>query len=134
MIYNKIINCLNEDIIPILCIGETLKEKKENQTKIILKKQIEVNIPQECNFNNLIIAYEPLWSIGSGLTPTIKEINDINIFLKKEVLGSVEFKILYGGSVKSSNSKEILSQDFIDGVLVGSASINIEEFNKIIKY
>ena len=81
----------------------------------------------------MIIAYEPIWAIGSGLIPTIDEINEIHDFIKNNILQSQEFKILYGGSVKSSNCKNILSQEKVDGVLVGSASIDINEFNKIIE-
>ncbi len=81
----------------------------------------------------MIIAYEPLWSIGTGLTPTFDEITEIHKFIKYNVSHSREFKILYGGSVKASNCKKIIEQENVDGLLVGSASIDIDEFNKIIE-
>jgi len=131
IIINKVNCCLDENIIPILCIGESLEQKRKNLTKQILSKQIK-SIPKQANKNNMIIAYEPIWAIGSGLIPTLDEINEIHGFIKNNIFQSQEFKILYGGSVKSSNCKNILSQENVDGVLVGGASIDINEFNKII--
>ena len=81
----------------------------------------------------MIIAYEPLWSIGTGITPSLEEIKNIHHFLKNSIPQIKKYKILYGGSVKSSNCKAILSIENVDGVLVGSGSIDIEEFNKIIE-
>ena len=133
MIAIKIVNCLEEQIIPILCIGENLEQKKQNKTKEILINQVQKSIPKQANENNMIIAYEPIWAIGTGFTPTLDEISEIHTFIKSNILQSKEFKILYGGSVKSSNCNEILTQENVDGVLVGSASIDIEEFNKIIE-
>ena len=132
IIINKVNCCLDEKIIPILCIGESLEQKRKNLTKEILIKQIK-SIPKQANKNNIIIAYEPIWAIGSGLVPTLEEINEIHGFIKNNIYQSQEFKILYGGSVKSSNCKNILSQENVDGVLVGGASIDINEFNKIIE-
>ena len=91
------------------------------------------SIPNEANNENLIIAYEPIWAIGTGLTPSIKEITEIHNFIKKDITGFQNYKVIYGGSVKSSNSKEILAIENVDGVLVGGASVNIEEFNRIIE-
>ena len=132
-IYKKIINCIENKIIPILCVGESLVQKKENQTKEILITQIQENIPKISNNKNTIIAYEPLWAIGSGLMPTLEEISEIHTFIKYSIPQSNDYKILYGGSVNSSNCKEIINNEKVDGVLVGGASINIDEFNKIIE-
>ena len=131
IILQKTENCIREDLIPILCIGETLEQKKENLTKDILLNQINQCIPDKTNKNNLIIAYEPIWAIGTGYTPTLEEISNIHNFIKNN-LPTKHYKILYGGSVKSSNSKNILKLNEVDGVLVGGASINLNEFNKII--
>ena len=95
--------------------------------------QIKKSIPIEASNKKLIIAYEPIWAIGTGLTPSIKEITEIHNFIKKDIAGFEDYKVIYGGSVKSSNSKEILSIENVDGVLVGGASVNIEEFNRIIE-
>ena len=133
IISKKIINCIQDQIIPILCIGESFEEKQRNRTKEILINQIKKSIPNEANGSNIIIAYEPIWAIGTGFTPTLGEIHEIHSFIKEEILQSKKFKILYGGSVKSSNCKEILAQENVDGILVGNASVNINEFNKIIE-
>ena len=109
-----------------------MHKKKNNQTKEVLSKQIIKSIPKNSNNNNTIIAYEPIWAIGTGLTPSIDEIKDIHNFIKNEIHDYKNFKILYGGSVKSTNSKEILNIDSVDGVLVGGASLDIKEFNKIL--
>ena len=94
--------------------------------------QIKNSVPNVANSENLIIAYEPIWAIGTGLTPSMQEIAEIHNFIKNEIKDFNNNKVLYGGSVNSSNCKEILSLKNVDGVLIGGASINIEEFNKII--
>jgi len=127
-------NSLKNNIHPIICVGETLQQKKDNQTKEILSKQISESINDDSNNNNTMIAYEPIWAIGSGLTPSLDEIDDIHNFLKNEIQGFENYKILYGGSVKSTNSKEILNLDSVDGLLIGGASLNVDEFNKILSF
>ena len=134
---NKIIkiktnNLLDNNIIPIVCIGETLEEKEKKLTKEVLSKQIRKCIPNKSNFKNTIIAYEPIWAIGSGLTPSLQEIDDVHSFIKKLDNKFSRFKILYGGSVNSSNFGVITKLDNVDGCLVGGASLDINEFNKII--
>ena len=119
---------LSEDKIIFL---ESL-EIKNHKTKEVLIEQITNSVPKEANDANLIIAYEPIWAIGTGLTPTLEEIDEIHSFIKKGISGFNNYKVLYGGSVKSSNCKEILSLENVDGVLVGNASLDIKEFNKII--
>ncbi len=130
----KASNSLKNNIHPIICVGETLQQKKDNKTKEILSKQITESINDDLNNNNTIIAYEPIWAIGSGLTPSLDEINEIHNFIKNEIRGYENYKILYGGSVKSTNSKEILNLDSVDGVLIGGASLNVDEFNKILSF
>jgi len=128
----KATNSLKSNVHPIICIGETLQQKKDNKTKEVLLKQIRESIADESNNNNTIIAYEPIWAIGSGLTPTLDEIEEIHNFIKKEILGYENYKILYGGSVNSDNSKEILNLNSVDGILVGGSSLSLDEFNKIL--
>ena len=116
--------CLQNKITPIVCIGEPVDIYKSKKTKNFLKKQINKIFKKSNIYNEVILAYEPLWSIGTGLTPKMSEINDILQFLTK-ILKNYSFKkikILYGGSVNLSNIKEILSLQKLDGVLVGSAS------------
>ena len=119
-------------IVPIVCIGETLEEKENGKTNDVLSKQLEDSIPISSNADNTIIAYEPVWAIGTGLTPTLDEINKTHEFIKNHNSKFANYKILYGGSVKASNSKEIVSLSNVDGALIGGASLKSDDFTKII--
>ena len=115
---------INNKLIQIVCIGESLKVYKSKKTKNFLNNQIKTIFKKSHMYEDIILAYEPLWSIGTGLTPDLSEINDICKFLSN-ILKKYSFKkinILYGGSVNLSNVSDILNLQFIDGVLVGSAS------------
>ena len=116
--------CLSHKIIPIVCVGETKDVYKSNKTKIFLKSQINKIFDKTSLYNEVIVAYEPLWSIGTGLTPKIHEIEEISSYLLK-ILKNYSFKkinILYGGSVNLTNISNILNLQNVNGVLVGSAS------------
>lgn len=115
---------INNKLIPIVCIGESLNIYKSKKNKSYLRSQINTIFKKSHMYEDIILAYEPLWSIGTGLTPDLSEINDICKFLSN-ILKKYSFKkinILYGGSVNLSNVSDILNLQFIDGVLVGSAS------------
>ena len=129
----KSFQLLNNKIVPIVCIGETLEEKDKNKTKDVLEKQLQEGMNDSSNSNNTIIAYEPVWAIGSGLIPSLDEIDMIHNFIRNHNKRFSNFKILYGGSVKASNAKEIVSLPNVDGVLVGGASLKSDEFKKIIQ-
>ena len=120
-------------IVPIVCIGETLEEKENNKTNDVLSKQLQHSIPMSSNSDNTIIAYEPVWAIGTGLTPTLEEINTTHEFIKNHNSKFANYKILYGGSVKANNAKEIVSLLNVDGALIGGASLKSDDFTKIIK-
>ena len=126
-------NLINNNLTPIVCIGETLKDKEIGITNDILENQLKNSIPDSSNFENTIIAYEPIWAIGTGLTPTIQEIDDTHRFIREHNAKFNKFKILYGGSVKSKNAKEIISLPNVDGALIGGASLKSDEFTKIIQ-
>ena len=125
-------NLIEENIIPVICIGETLEQKENKLTEEILSKQIKNSIPNSANHRNSLIAYEPVWAIGTGLTPTLDEINQVHELIKNFNSNFRNFKVLYGGSVKSSNSKEITELSHVDGCLIGGASLKVDEFNEII--
>ncbi|CAL4320940.1 triose-phosphate isomerase [Buchnera aphidicola] len=129
-------------LIPILCIGETKKEKKYKLTKVILKKQIKkiFNLCGKNAFKNSYIAYEPVWAIGSGKSASIKDINKVHQFIKDYIFKKSKinnnykknFYIQYGGSVTEDNALEIISQKNVDGLLIGANSLNYKKFLKII--
>ena len=128
----KSINLIKNKIIPVVCIGETLEEKEKKITKDVLLKQINESIPAISNNQNTIIAYEPIWAIGTGLTPTLDDINEVHSYIRNIDRKFNKFKILYGGSVKSSNSADINQIKNVDGCLIGGASLKVNEFNTII--
>ena len=125
-------NLIENDIIPIICIGETLEQKEKKITKEVLTKQILESIPEIANFDNALIAYEPIWAIGTGLTPSNGEIAEVHDFIKNINNKFNNFRVLYGGSVKASNSADINGLKNVDGCLVGGASLKVDEFNSII--
>tara|TARA_Y100001960_G_scaffold188135_1_gene197311 strand:+ start:193 stop:921 length:729 start_codon:yes stop_codon:yes gene_type:complete len=133
-ILTKITNCINNDLIPICCVGESLEEKKQGLTKEVLKDQITKSLPKNINLNKIIIAYEPLWSIGTGIIPKIEDIVSIHNYIKNSIFLENNTKIVYGGSVKANNCKKIINLKEVDGLLVGGASLNLDEFNKIIEF
>ena len=135
-INEKLICALNNDIIPILCIGESIEEKNNNLTGKRLSKDIDEafkNISSNL-LKNVIIAYEPLWAIGSGLIPINSEIHDIIEFIKNHISKNynIEVKVLYGGSVNNDNITTLESVENIDGYLVGGASIDTNKFIDLI--
>ena len=132
---NKLINlkiksALKSGLKVIFCIGETLKEKRKKITKQILKQQIKQGLFKLKNTNQIIIAYEPVWSIGSGIIPKPKDLYETINFIKKITKNS---KVLYGGSVNPKNINELKSINNIDGFLIGGASQDSKKFIDIIK-
>lgn len=135
---DKIINkklkaVLKNGLKPILCIGETAKERKSGKTENILKNQLSNGLRDISNIklqnSNIIVAYEPIWAIGTGIACNEKEARLANLFIKK-LLKNVP--LLYGGSVDSKNAKDYINAGF-QGLLVGGASLKAKEFVKIIK-
>ena len=129
----KVENCIKAGIKPIVCIGESLESRKNNNYKEFILEQINESIPE--NAKNVIIAYEPIWAIGTGIFPTEEELTEIFIFIKNDSAISQVAKnaqLVYGGSVSSKNYKEILSIAGNNGVILGSASLNEDELNSIL--
>jgi len=116
----------------IFCIGETLKQKKNKKTNQVLANQIKNGLKSIKNKSNIIVAYEPVWSIGSGLIPKTEDLKKSIAYIKSK-LGSKSIKILYGGSVNSNNVAKLKIIAGIDGFLIGGASQNSKKFIDIIK-
>ena len=132
---NKLINlkiksALKSGLKVIFCIGETLKEKRKKNTKQVLSNQIKKGLSGIKNKNRVIVAYEPVWSIGTGLIPTSKELFETIYFIKRKIKN---YKVLYGGSVNPKNIVLLKSINNIDGFLVGGASQDSKKFIDIIK-
>jgi len=126
----KIKNALKSGLKVIFCIGETLQEKRKKITKKILNKQIKLGLNKIKNKKNVIIAYEPVWSIGTGLIPRSNELFKTIDFIKKKIKNN---KVLYGGSVNPKNIHELKLINNIDGYLIGGASQDPKKFIDIIK-
>jgi triosephosphate isomerase len=135
-INKKILSSINNNLNVIFCIGENLKQKKKNLTKKILSYQIKKGLNKVKNFNKIFVAYEPVWSIGSGKIQSEKElfknIESIRLILKN-IKNRHQFKILYGGSVNDKNIKFLSKIKNIDGFLIGGASQKPNKFIDIIK-
>ena len=116
----------------IFCIGETLKEKREGKTKSILIKQIKFGLDKVDKKRNLFIAYEPVWSIGTGKIPNLIELEETIQFIKNK-FNKISPKILYGGSVNPNNVKNLKMIKNLDGFLIGGASQNSKKFIDIVK-
>ena len=136
-IKKKIESALNQKLNIIFCIGETFKEKIKGKTFSVLKNQIKGSIDKKYNINKIIIAYEPIWSIGTGKIPKVQELKETFKFIKIEFKKSFKAKTfpvtLYGGSVNDSNIGLFSSLSEIDGFLIGGASRSSKKFIDIIK-
>ena len=126
----KIKTALKNGLKVIFCIGEKIKDKRNKKTKLVLSKQIKLGL-KGVKLNNIIIAYEPVWAIGSGLIPKSDELFKTINFIKSKF--RKKLKILYGGSVNNKNINELKTIRNIDGFLVGGASQNSKKFIDIIK-
>ncbi len=138
----KIVTAIEADLIPVMCIGETEKERESKETYSVLDKQLKKGLEgfSPGNLKTLVIAYEPVWAIGTGKTATSDEAQDVHGFLRANIeksFGNVlanSIRILYGGSVKPDNISELMAMPDIDGALVGGASLDAETFSKIIHF
>lgn len=137
LINKKVISSLRSGLRVILCIGETLEERNNNETNNILELQLSKNLENvDFSIENLKIAYEPIWAIGTGVTPTLQQINDTHNFIRKILKAKYPNnspKILYGGSLNPNNADNILSIENVNGGLIGGASLDAESFIKIYK-
>jgi triosephosphate isomerase (TIM) len=118
-------------ILAIVCVGETRSERDAGNARTVVGAQLDGSLPDGAD--SIIVAYEPVWAIGSGLTPTVGDVGDMHGFIRQRLCarrgeGGQGTRILYGGSVKSANAKELMAVDNVDGALVGGASLVADEF------
>ncbi len=141
LLAKKIDVALKHNLIPIFCCGEPLEVREKNQHEALVKKQVEeslFHLPAEA-LSKIVIAYEPVWAIGTGKTATAQQAQDMHAVIRKHLAlkyGQAladQISILYGGSVNAANAKELFSCPDVDGGLVGGASLKSREFTEIIK-
>ncbi|MCD6580584.1 MAG: triose-phosphate isomerase [Desulfuromusa sp.] len=141
-INQKLIKILEAGLKPILCIGETLQERESDQMLTVLSRQIKGGLANltAAQMATVVIAYEPIWAIGTGKTATAEQAEEAHSFIRKllQELFSQEVadqtRVLYGGSVKPNNVDELMAQENIDGALVGGASLKAEDFIRIVRF
>ncbi len=124
-------------LIAIVCLGETEAERDAGQTLEIIGSQLDASVPKAATAATLVIAYEPVWAIGTGRTPTLEQIREVHAFLRDRLTGLIGAeaagtRLLYGGSVKPTNAAEIFALQDVDGALVGGASLKAADFGAIV--
>lgn len=125
-------------LIAVVCCGEHLSTREAGETLPHIGKQIAESLPDAATAENTVIAYEPVWAIGTGLTPTVEQIAEVHDFIRAELVARFDeatangIRLLYGGSVKPSNAAEIFATSNVDGALVGGASLKAADFSAII--
>ncbi|MCM8901578.1 triose-phosphate isomerase [Caldicoprobacter algeriensis] len=142
MVNQKVLSAVAHNLIPIICVGETLEQREQGITEEVVDRQTRAALkglsPDVAD--RVVIAYEPIWAIGTGRTASSNDANEVIGYIRKvvgEVLGSQaaqQMRILYGGSVKPENAAELMQMPEIDGGLVGGASLKAQDFAKIVKY
>jgi len=133
-VLQKVKNAQNVGLIPIVCVGESERDRVEGRAIDVIVNQLEKSLPSENNNSNSIIAYEPVWAIGTGKIPTIDTIKEMFSVIKGWLLNKYKvnnIKILYGGSVNKGNVTEIFSCKDVGGLLIGGVSLKAKEFSEI---
>ena len=142
MVNRKVKALLDVGLRPILCVGETLKEREEGKTFQVVEAQVRGGLKdlEAGERKELVVAYEPVWAIGTGRTATPHQAQEVQAFIRgvlKELFGEEVargIRILYGGSVKPENIAELMAEEDIDGALVGGASLKVDSFVRIVRY
>lgn len=137
----KLHQAFKYELTPILCVGEDLHNRENNETECVIKEQLHLNLSglSSEQVSQLVIAYEPIWAIGTGRTATPEIANETCAFIRKTIGEmfseevSQKVRIQYGGSVKVNNIEELLAQEHIDGALIGGASLNAQDFVTMVK-
>ena len=140
-INKKVLAAMQKGLRPIFCVGETIEQRRAGQTQTVVAEQVKAGLAgvELRNADDLVLAYEPVWAIGTGENATPEQAEDVHVFVRgllQELVGaehSGRIRIQYGGSVKPGNAGELMSQENIDGALVGGASLDANSFTEIIK-
>lgn len=136
----RTLTAVAKGLIPIVCVGETLEQRESGETEKVLERQIKVGLNGIDDLNKIVIAYEPVWAIGTGKTATSEQANETIGFIRKTLAENFckkcasEVRIQYGGSMKPGNAKELMAMEEIDGGLIGGASLKAADFAAIVNY
>jgi triosephosphate isomerase len=136
LVAKKVARAISQKITPVICVGESLEVRNSGQYLDFILQQLSESMPQDILAQRIIVAYEPIWSIGTGLVPNSQQISEVVTAIKNHLAENFSdlarnFAVLYGGSVSSKNSAEILRVDGVDGLLIGGASLGAPEFLQI---
>ncbi len=136
----RTLTAIAKGLIPIVCIGETLEERESGKTEEVLHRQIVEGLKGVEDLTKLVVAYEPVWAIGTGKTATAEQANETIGYIRKTLAENfcadcaAKVRIQYGGSMKGSNAKELMAQPEIDGGLIGGASLKAPDFALVVNY
>lgn len=138
---NKTKSVLKEGMTPVFCIGEKLEERESDQHFNTVEKQLQSSLfsLSKAEFSKLVLAYEPVWAIGTGKTATSEQVQEMHSFIREKVADKYgkdtaeSIRILYGGSCKASNASELFSNKDVDGGLIGGASLKVDDFQSLIE-
>lgn len=142
MVNRRVAGALAHGLIPVLCIGETLDEREADKTFQVLERQLKQGLKdiKIAAAGQLVIAYEPVWAIGTGKTASVEQAQEVHLFVRNflakifEKNIATQIRILYGGSVNPDNVDQLMAQEDVDGALVGGAALQAESFNRIINF
>ena len=137
LVRDKVLAAQMAGLRSIVCVGEMLTERKSGDTLKVVGAQLRQSLPDTCSAGDVVIAYEPVWAIGSGLTPSVEQIGAVHAHIRKALTrrfgdAGAAMRILYGGSVKPSNAAELMAIANVNGALVGGASLKAADFSRII--
>ncbi|WP_417257508.1 triose-phosphate isomerase [Celeribacter sp.] len=137
MVAEKTLAAFMAGLSPIVCVGETLEQREAGETLDVIRHQLAGSLPNASDLDTLVIAYEPVWAIGTGKVPTLEQIAEVHDDMRTTLIarfgdGATSIPLLYGGSVKPSNAAEIFATSNVDGALVGGASLKAADFSGIV--
>ncbi len=140
IVNKKMLSALKLGLKPILCVGELLAERESNQTFNVIKRQIDGGLVNIASLDKVVIAYEPVWAIGTGKTATPEQADEVHAYIRQSISDKYikdtasQLRILYGGSVTPENVDNLMAKENIDGALVGGASLKLDAFLRLINF